>query len=1243
MKKIIIIFFIMVGVVNAGDIKKPNNDFVNTFKNNINQNGADLANPIKEPLGYNGSNTNPDNLKSDSKDFEEFMLKFLDVSDNDYVCKKVKEFKTQDRFLCMPTGQIYENAAVCNIDCFRPVACENDCKLINNCTETRVCPIDFIFNGTECVKRIDVSKRCPDGYDLFIDSCVKSYTTNICQWLYGNEYTYNNGVCQKSVTTSVSCPSGYSYDNSLGQCVQQVSTTLTCPSGYTSQNGTCVSVTITNPCPSGYTLNSSTGQCERTVTTSVNCPSGTTYNSTTGKCETSTVQCPSGTTYNNITKQCESNPTCPTGTTYNASTNKCESTSMSCPTGYTLQNGQCTKRVTTTPTCPSGYIVYNGQCAKEKESNVNKYHKVSVYDTFNSAWLNGINPISTETVYIPQFINPITTLVYFNAPPDSNIIEGAGTHAYIGLTYSLTLFTTSKVATVYNTITDVYAEISPSVGSGLFSTSLAGNVKVTNNGVIGYITFASGYMTYKWEYLGRYQGVDRFSCTGSSGTIPSKFGLSRKPNIGETVVLTPQICYHPYKNSTKYYKNYKIYVKRIDAFTYESWLDGYEQYKKTGVFPIETASTTCPSGYTKQNNECVSNDTVTPICPNGLTYDSSTAKCETTPLCPSNTSLNTTLDKCQATPTCSVGSFNVSTSKCESTNFSCPSGYTLQNGQCYKEEYVDNLCSGDSQLNNDTTIICPSGYIYNNGSCVQDRFTTPYCSQGMLVDGQCFYMDVKFPNCPSGYSYSGGGYCVKTENYLPTCPNGYKLYGNQCQKRTEIEGYQSCKLEGLSYAFLYDRYEQMIPLPTREIRINETYSTSQQCNYYADNNQPCQFQRLTNGGGSTVIFTSTMANIIGHPRGTYTINITNCNINVTESNQGFNNTIYNDEGEVIASPDTPLYNYSTFLPPFSSSSTNVVENLKKGTDINSFLLNNIDSEVSRNLLVVNNSRLEPVKTQIETDIPSCDGGSYSNAETVLGPKLYNGKCYVSLYEKNTGCDSGYTYNTNTAFCEKEVYTSPVCPTGYSLENGKCVGTATTNTITTTNIGSTPGYCVSTTSVSGTCPTGYYYVNGGCVKFNTTEGSCPTDYYFSGGSCYKKENKAGYCDYPNNWVQIGGTCYKMDTYSSAPTCSDGYLHGDGDNMCHRQLSIVPIYYYPCSSIQPPFGFNAYRTMSQCVESCSYAVCQNVTDSNGDTLTYSTVEDCQAGCPKTVCPVDNQNYGVESECTTNCRKPEACIGK
>jgi hypothetical protein len=71
-------------------------------------------------------------------------------------------------------------------------------------------------------------------------------------------------------------------------------------------------------CPSGSSFNSTIGQC----TTSFNCPSGSSYDSTNKTCITDWY-CPNGTQYNNSTKQCESPPSCPPEYHYDNSTQQC--------------------------------------------------------------------------------------------------------------------------------------------------------------------------------------------------------------------------------------------------------------------------------------------------------------------------------------------------------------------------------------------------------------------------------------------------------------------------------------------------------------------------------------------------------------------------------------------------------------------------------------------------------------------------------------------------------------------------------------------------------------------------------------------------------------------------------------------------------------------------------------------------------------------------------------------------------
>jgi hypothetical protein len=113
-----------------------------------------------------------------------------------------------------------------------------------------------------------------------------------------------------------------------------------------------------------------------------------------------------------------------------------------------------------------------------------------------------------------------------------------------------------------------------------------------------------------------------------------------------------------------------------------------------------------------------------------------------------------------------------------SSNYTCPSGYTLSGSLCY-------------QSGNITTYSCPSGYTLSGTTCYGTSSTPVYsCPSGYTLSGTTCYKPTSTTtySCPSGYTLSGTTCYGTTTTTTYSCPSGYTLSGSSCTKQV-IEKY----------------------------------------------------------------------------------------------------------------------------------------------------------------------------------------------------------------------------------------------------------------------------------------------------------------------------------------------------------------------------------------------------------------------------------------------------------------------
>lgn len=307
------------------------------------------------------------------------------------------------------------------------------CERIERFTQIETCPVDYYFNGKycqkeseaaflgcesgwifkdgECFEEHDFSLKCPSGYTLDKNACVKTDvipntqgcptgyafngSTNLCSktivigaaesCLEG--YSVINNVCQKNITAPItSCDSGFEEKN--GRCYKVLAITKTCPTGYTNNSGTCEyvdTVAKSERCPDTYVLNGN-NDCERTLEVDAyqSCTTDG-FNIVNGVCEkvieAEFSTCLSG--YDLVNGECylvtDKQDFCPDGYRLSADESICEKTAIVestqvCPDEWENLGTHCEWRhsYAAEATCPSGYLLNNARCEQFVTEKVNE-------------------------------------------------------------------------------------------------------------------------------------------------------------------------------------------------------------------------------------------------------------------------------------------------------------------------------------------------------------------------------------------------------------------------------------------------------------------------------------------------------------------------------------------------------------------------------------------------------------------------------------------------------------------------------------------------------------------------------------------------------------------------------------------------------------------------------------------------------------------------------------------------------
>ncbi len=247
---------------------------------------------------------------------------------------------------------------------------------------------------------------------------------------------------------------------------------------------------------------------------------------------------------------------------------------------------------------------------------------------------------------------------------------------------------------------------------------------------------------------------------------------------------------------------------------------------------------TCPEGYSLVNNQCVLNTctngaTNYPTCNNNVCTNGATNY----PACNNNHCTNgaTNYPYCNNN-TCNNGCNNYP--HCTT----CPTGYSLVNGQCVLNS-CQNGATNYPYCNNN---VCTNGATNypscNNNTCTNGATNFPYCNN-VCTNGYSNY-----PTCGPTICNNG---CTNYPN-CNTCPTGYSLVNGQCVQNTCQNGATNypycnnnvCTNGATNYPLCNNQYVPPVPPPC-------TY-----CNYVP----PVQYQNLSvsTTGATPLITTATI-------------------------------------------------------------------------------------------------------------------------------------------------------------------------------------------------------------------------------------------------------------------------------------------------------------------------------------------------------------------------------------------------
>ncbi len=546
----------------------------------------------------------------------------------------------------------------------------------------------------------------------------------------------------------------------------------------------CPSGEIANyTCPFGFTLSSDNTTCNAQPT----CPGNSTYNAAQNDCEETPASVANGTA-----------PQCQPGWNYNQATNTCDVPAV-CPDNSTLQNGQC--QILPTVTCSSGSGGFNlsGDYCFQGDSNDNVTAAQQCIST-SSGYLCPIGmqqcnadyttPICPNSGTLNTSLNECTANPSFTCPS-----------GYTQTSTNCKILGTCPNGGSFESSTDS-CEMPACPSGSTYNASMGECVTGATQGFANGQTCAGqNYFEYclqlsNGNIMFSFISNDWISLTSGGEVSSSSYSLWWKAGVSNNQIYLQDD--YDFGGSTygsvplsggdtgwvmwgwawgDSYIDIQIQNGQIRINNYFNNGNGYTYTNYGNWTPLY--ATTCPSGFTLSNNQCVQ----PPYCPSGWTLYGGI--CTQPPTCPSSTTLgsggectmnleaicpagynyNSSNNLCEATPQCSSGSYNSSSGQCL-TGYSCPAD---SNDAClpYNGSYYcsPNPCVNMSNSNNtqvtqgNMTSYTNNGQYSSSGQCLGQIFIfngkPMECADRMYEDTNC---------CKGGYTKQG-----KVLMVIPMC------------------------------------------------------------------------------------------------------------------------------------------------------------------------------------------------------------------------------------------------------------------------------------------------------------------------------------------------------------------------------------------------------------------------------------------------------------------------------------------
>lgn len=680
----------------------------------------------------------------------------------------------------------------------------NRCETAPSCAQG-----NYNTNMNFCVLYTDAV--CPSGTSLNIqsDKCETSPTCEV------GSYDPQQDMCIE--LTARACPANTVMNSTSGKCEAEP----VCLQGnYNQTYNACVVIGSGSPsCYDGLTLNTVTDKCEAapycfpgtfdatsnlcidSVTTSpATCPADTTINLTRDVCE-GQASCPPNTTFNSTTRLCEANPTCSAGTgSYNTTIDLCQTSSSQ----------------ELFSTAELMYLNWPGWTC-ESQYNDQHYNDCTVQKIYD------------ETVWKVDTI--LKTLGIGATCPDGTALDQAtlkcAQHPFCPDNTTLDILTNICIATptcpeglydmfldqcviIYN---DTFVPVCPAGTTEL---------DTTTDSCVSPVICPDGTMYDAATHLceteigcasGMYDATRNYCVVAATLSCPDGSVFNQNTEKCEAPFSCPanseydsslQACSYGTANFPVYCPSPGSYNSFWDLCTTVIWLADYWQngcpnpyqffFYSSGLVACDTGPS-CLGRGTRKKGTCTPYPAVTPTCPNGTTFNPTTAVCEGSPICPAGsaydpvirycsivvnptclvgTNINTNTDLCEANPTCVQGNtFNPDRGRCESYP-QCPWGSFYDNAKdaCVKDTgYTSPVCPKDTMLNGFTDwceggLQCSPGMTYSSAS--KECEATPTCAAGDLK-----FTTFDWAYTAPGYQYA---YCDIPASTSPaTCVAGTRL------------------------------------------------------------------------------------------------------------------------------------------------------------------------------------------------------------------------------------------------------------------------------------------------------------------------------------------------------------------------------------------------------------------------------------------------------------------------------------